>query len=928
MSITNSSCPTWTLPKGGYLKYNSDTFYLDRNATYIPVCLDQGQPQDPKVFFAHADPFYSSVLPQMYALGTATFMAYFLFIILVITPRTFFVAGRGGGGASFLGRRGMIAGSYGGASVIGVGGRPWLQKVAALTVTISLTIASAHTFSVAQHQYERHFMDSTTLTQKVLDSIEIRIVRVISITFLWLAQVQTLIRLFPRHKEKVAIKWIGFALIVLDTVFTILNNFTRDWRHTINFAGSIRDAVSALNYLFELSLSCLYAAWVIFYSISKHRFAFFNPKMKNICLVAALSLCAVLIPVVFFVLDISKPDISPWGEYIRWVGAAAASVTVWEWVERIEALERDERKDGILGREVFDADDMLDAGRVQEIELGERKRRKSDGDEESDAFSSDGGGSEDDGGRGGVAARRRGRFRLPRRLPTGKRYRSGKRRRGSHDSAVGPRLGHAPRLADGTETPSVDGTVYRMRCRSVSLMRSLHEEDGMEPDLERGLSASQTVPQSDAQTVPGDGYGTDGHLGGSDGPAAQPQPASSSHSMALQKSPKQPSPSTSMLTRGMHLVSALNIFRRKRTTPPVEVVNAQREADDALMRAPISHDGSARVTFDAGAALPPSQHLARSQGRLHSLRRSSSSDRKQPLPLISIPASPRRGRRQGGESPLPSFIPDLTDGHTMRSERPATGLPVIVIPARSRRAAAAAAAAADTPPHSGGEGAQQDRQRPRSVRSRDDGHSGSVSSQTDSQSSLRRSAELTPAPDQTAYHQDRRIAAAGDTAPRDRGHGRDRNRARGASRYFSAEAEPPPHGRSPSDAPGSPVSAVQQLGVERYLAEDAEISAHDDDNAQVIRVSTSMSSLFSAASSSDDAEHDEPAAARESLTLHTPIPQAPPLAYQAAARHRQLDQDRPSGWQAEHSSSASDLREGRWQQQRADMDGGPPAGGR
>ena len=78
-------------------------------------------------------------------------------------------------------------------------------------------------------------------------------------------------------------------------------------------------------------------------------------------LVALLSLTAVLIPVVFFVLDLSKPIISGWGSYVRWVGAAAASVVVWEWVERIEALEREEKKDGILGREIFDGDEMLDA---------------------------------------------------------------------------------------------------------------------------------------------------------------------------------------------------------------------------------------------------------------------------------------------------------------------------------------------------------------------------------------------------------------------------------------------------------------------------------------------------------------------------------------------------------------------------------------
>lgn len=304
-------------------------------------------------------------------------MSYFLLLMLFITPRTFFVSGYDGGSTLLgIGRRGVIAGSMGGASVIGIGGRPLLQKVAVLTVVISLTIASSLSFRIAEYQYHYHYMDSATLTAEVLDSLAIRIVRVISTTFLWLAQVQTLIRLFPRHREKVMIKWIGFALIILETIFTILNNFatTRNQKaycQAPNVCGTHRapiDVITPLAYLFELSLSVLYAAWMVFYSICKRRFAFFHPKMRNICLVASLSLVAIAIPIVFFVLDISKPNVSPWGEYIRWLGNAAASVVVWEWVERIEALERDEEKDGILGREVFEDEEGIEETPSREFE--------------------------------------------------------------------------------------------------------------------------------------------------------------------------------------------------------------------------------------------------------------------------------------------------------------------------------------------------------------------------------------------------------------------------------------------------------------------------------------------------------------------------------------------------------------------------------
>ena len=360
-------CTPFTLPSAGLVVVDDlTTITLTQDAIFQPECT--ALPLDAKnggsSVLDMQDPFYASTSPQIYAIAAATVISYMLVVMLFITPRTFFIGGTGGGGG-FLGRRGLLRGGHGSASIIAVGGRPWLQKVAALTVAISLTIATVDTFKVAEDQYDNGYQDSLALIQEVVGGLTIRVIRVISDTFLWLAQVQTLIRLFPRHREKVIIKWVGFALIVLDTIFSILNKFIKQSGKTA--PRKYVDAIPALSYLFQLALSLLYAAWVIYYSLEKRRFAYFHPKMRNIFLVAILSLAAVLIPVVFFVLDISKPAVAGWGDYVRWVGAAAASVVVWEWVERIEALEREERKDGILGREIFDGDEMLEITPSSEV---------------------------------------------------------------------------------------------------------------------------------------------------------------------------------------------------------------------------------------------------------------------------------------------------------------------------------------------------------------------------------------------------------------------------------------------------------------------------------------------------------------------------------------------------------------------------------
>ena len=212
--------------------------------------------------------------------------------------------------------------------------------------------------------------EAREVRRRVVGGTFIRVGRIISDLFLWLAQVQTLIRLFPREREKVIIKWAGFCLILLDTIFSILQTFVSPLSHD---PDSFLDAIPALSYLFQIALSLLYASCVLYYSVAKRRYSYFYPPLfsrsppgskqyggRSIILVAALSIASVLTPTVFFVLDIAQKDLAGWGDYVRWVGAASASAVVWEWVDRIEGLEREECKAGVLGREVFDEDEDED----------------------------------------------------------------------------------------------------------------------------------------------------------------------------------------------------------------------------------------------------------------------------------------------------------------------------------------------------------------------------------------------------------------------------------------------------------------------------------------------------------------------------------------------------------------------------------------
>ncbi|KAK8220097.1 pH-response regulator protein palH/rim21 [Zalaria obscura] len=524
------------------------------------------------------------------------------------------------GTPSFGTGRGIIGGANGGSgSLIGVGSRPWLQKVAALTVAVSLTIATADTFKVARQQYLTGYMDANALRDQVLGSLEIRITRVISDVFLWLAQVQTLIRLFPRHKEKVLIKWIGFALTILDSTFSCLNSFL------VNSSSRPRhfeDAIPALSYLFQLALGLLYAAWVIYYSLTKRRYAFYHPRMPNICLIALLSLVAILTPVVFFITDVSQPDVAGWGDYFRWVGAAAASVVVWEWVERIEALERDEKKDGILGREIFDGDEMLDLTPSEEVTYN-RKRRDSYHARRGGDSRSGTGEEKEESQQSGFSGmphffkRNRQPHPPPREhFPLGRAHSNVNEQRAIT-------FGNLPRRDTATTTQAANGITSPPRIVSP-------------PSRTDTTSAASTVyvvhyhPVADTpQPSRRRPNSTDAQRNSSAARAQQSQ-----HTEPIQEVDEQPSRERTMRS---HWQSVPNPFKRKRGTPPAEVRAATREDPRARRNSPPQIPAHNYSRWDVKARLGA---FAADQGEKLRDRRGG---RKQEveLPWIVIPAQPR-----------------------------------------------------------------------------------------------------------------------------------------------------------------------------------------------------------------------------------------------------------------------------------------------
>ncbi|KAI8952016.1 PalH/RIM21-domain-containing protein [Xylaria longipes] len=616
----STACAPLTLAASGVFSIvGAAPTILAANAVYFPcatataiahraiivtggVSTDESDPISPGYYDVRT-PFYATVFPQCYALAATTVLAYMLLIMLVIAPRSFL-----DGGIVTLGRRGFTNGH---SNSITIGGRPTLQKIAALSVAVSLTIATVDTFRVAEEQYMLGFQDAHKVQERVLGGTQLKIIQLISDTFLWLAQAQTLIRLFPRQREKIIIKWTAFALISLDVIFGALNSFQY---MTNSFKPrQFTEAVPALSYLFQLSLGLLYAAWVLYYALMKKRYAFYHPLMKNISLMAALSIGSLLVPVVFFVLDIAEPNFTGWGDYVRWVGAAAASVVVWEWVERIEALEREEKKDGVLGREVFDGDEMIDMSPSDLTWPRRRKNMKTNG------IIDGGDGNRDNGWSATSSISRRYRLRSDN---SSNQVQDGTARQASAAGRETARFLQPPLWVSRpppaitpvsrTDTASADSTIYRVRYQPLTETTSRTTDDRYRPP-----SRGDTVVSTDADPV------AENHESSNDLTVIQTKPTSNPTDGLYPESGGR-----------WRSLTPWNPFRRKSHDPPAEVLPHTMPRLDTARR---DHETFSRWDIRSRIEVFAA---AQAERVLQRIRPTPDTDS---LPVTVIPAPPRRG---------------------------------------------------------------------------------------------------------------------------------------------------------------------------------------------------------------------------------------------------------------------------------------------
>ncbi|ANB14271.1 Rim21p [Sugiyamaella lignohabitans] len=275
---------------------------------------------DTDSYYSMRSPFYGSVAPVIYTLAGATVLGWLLLILLIISTKK----------------------------------RPWLQKFSTLALAALLTATLAQAFNELDNQYAAGYQDSFELQKATLGALSFEIPAVIVQAIMWLAHIQIVLRIFGPRKEVLMVKIVGGILLILEIIFWSIGLFV-DRNRSLNATRLHENQWIIVAYAFEIVFVTVYAVCMLAYSLRKARYAY-NDRTYIIALFSTATLVA---PLVFIGLFSSRWIIG-WAVYCVYISNGAATVVLWDWLDAIELYEKQEQRNGIMGRQVYEDEMALE----------------------------------------------------------------------------------------------------------------------------------------------------------------------------------------------------------------------------------------------------------------------------------------------------------------------------------------------------------------------------------------------------------------------------------------------------------------------------------------------------------------------------------------------------------------------------------------
>ncbi|CAI5759970.1 unnamed protein product [Candida verbasci] len=232
----------------------------------------------------------------------------------------------------------------------------WLLKMSTLLSTVYIAVVVIKSIIILHIQQREGYLHGAKLLDEINSNKAVNIIDLIVVLLLQINQVQVIMRIFQRQKDKRLTFFVGLIASLTSQVIWGVSQFY--FFDENNEAG---DILPAFIYLVRIAMALCYAAIITVYFISKIKIIVAN---KKIWLLTLLTFILIYSPVAFFIADVSNAFVYELSEIFSVVNYVIGVVIPWEWCNKFNLIMKKREKEGVLGRRFYE-DELYELDRFE-----------------------------------------------------------------------------------------------------------------------------------------------------------------------------------------------------------------------------------------------------------------------------------------------------------------------------------------------------------------------------------------------------------------------------------------------------------------------------------------------------------------------------------------------------------------------------------
>ncbi|KAK6458794.1 PalH/RIM21-domain-containing protein [Scheffersomyces xylosifermentans] len=231
-----------------------------------------------------------------------------------------------------------------------------LLQVSTSLSSVYIVVVVIKSIVVLHGQQRDGFLHGAMLLDQINGSTAVNALDLIVVLLLQVNQVQVIMRIFSRQKDKRLTFFVGVIASITSQAIWGVSKF-----HKFSREDEAGDILPAFIYLVRIAMGICYAAIISVFVMTKIHYIIAN---KKIWLLSILTFILIYSPVAFFIADVANAFVYELSEIFSVVTYVICVVIPWEWCNKFNLIMKAKEKEGVLGRRFYE-DELYELDRVE-----------------------------------------------------------------------------------------------------------------------------------------------------------------------------------------------------------------------------------------------------------------------------------------------------------------------------------------------------------------------------------------------------------------------------------------------------------------------------------------------------------------------------------------------------------------------------------